>query len=179
MWTKQCDQWTQTDLVVMVYEDEVRDVSVQTCCTSPRMNIPDIQEIAMVAYGKNVPRAPPARLFSSSGHVLGITCWDCESEAFSRAWSVWLEIKRLHPDCALAVLASASRLLGAVEPLCQQFPETVVYVAVILLSTTEWELEWEYISPSERNEYLMNMNLHGRDALVQEATCACIVELGK
>ena len=56
----------------MVYEDEVRDVSVQTCCTSPLMNIPDIQEIAtaMVAYGKNVPRAPPARLFSSSGHVL-------------------------------------------------------------------------------------------------------------
>lgn len=174
-----CDQSTQTTLAVM-YEDEVHDMSVQTTQTgsfSALMEVPDVQELAMVAFGKTVPWAPPARLQLPSKHVIGITCWDSDSEAFSVAWSCWLELKPLHPYQALAVLASASRLLGAISVLRRKYEPRVLHIVAILLSTA-WELDCECVSSFERNSYLGKMNLHGQGALVKEATLSCIVELG-
>ena len=120
--------------------------------------LPDVQEIAMVAYGHRLPPVPYAR----GAGCLGVDSWDAGSCALSESFKAFLEIKILDPWTALTILASTARFLAVVVPrLATRYPLQVLHAAAMMLCT-DWECDAECFSKLEEARFYHKLGLHGK-----------------
>ena len=139
--------------------------------------LPDVQEVAMVAYGHRLPAAPPAR-GDCSAKCVGVAAWNSSSRELSKSFASFLDVKKLHPWTALAILAATGRLLAAVESrLASQYQPEILHAAAIML-TCDWEFDGDSISKAEKAAFLAKLDLHGVADQVRRATAHCVQELG-
>ena len=162
-------------------ESQTARTNVVEATTSPtptcRTSQPDAQEIALVAYGHRIPAAPPAQ-GDRSAKCVGIASWDGNSEELSKSFASFLDVKKLHPWTALAVLAATGRLLGAVQSrLVSRYQIHVVHAAAIML-TCDWEFDGDSVSKAERAAFLAKLNLHGMGDQVRSAAAQLVQVLG-
>ena len=142
------------------------------CCET----LPDVQEIAMVAYGHRLPPVPYAR----GAGCLGVVSWDAGSCALSESFKAFLEIKILDPWTALTILASTGRFLAVVVPrLATRYPLQVLHAAAMMLCT-DWECDAECFSKLEKARLYHKLGLHGKgcDSEIRSARAECIEVLG-
>ena len=139
----------------------------QTC-----KQMPDVQDIAMVAYGKKLPVAPPAQ---GSPNVLGVSVWDEHSRKFGVTWQHFLRCRHLQPCEALLLLATAFKFNLACRKASQGSDILIFHVAIIFMAC---EMDGVDLTADEKSTFFCALKLHGKARLVKTAICQCVMELG-
>lgn len=140
----------------------------QTC-----KQMPDVQDIAMVAYGKKLPVAPPAQ---GSLNVLGVSVWDEHSRNFGVTWQHFLRCRHLQPCEALLLLATAFKFNLACRKVASQGSDILIFHVAIMFMACE--MDGVDLTADEKSTFFCALKLHGKASLVKTTICQCVMELG-